>query len=152
MSTVEKLDHNKKFKRGTWMLRSKAEKEHGHNGKQEVQKAIDAGLYECRECKPKTKGGPILEQVKVCEEQDEEMKGKSLKQLAKAGGTMEQDDLKKRASELLADSDASGVSEEEEDPIGVSETENTPSVLKRPSAASSSGRLLQPTRPTTTNN
>ncbi len=74
----------------TWMLRSKVDTEHGGGaqGHEEVQQAIDAGLYKTRFITTKTPQGKPLRLEEVCVPQEEGMQGRTatLATKVRAGG------------------------------------------------------------------
>ena len=112
-----------------WILRAKADTQHGEKGGHEaVQAAIDAGIYKSRMIKVKNKEGKLVqvEQVNISEEKSSKTRDVTWKDKMRAGGQSSEQEFKQKGMKMLMDGTLAISGEDADDPI-----------LKRPAAASS---------------
>ena len=110
--------------RGSWLLRSKAETQHGggEKGAQAIDEAVAAGIYRERftETKDPKTGQDQVSQIQVIEQEGTKMHDVSYRDKARAGGKINEDIFKDKAIGMFVDHD-------NEDPTG-------PTIMKRPAA------------------
>ena len=132
-----------------WQLRAKVETQMGggQKGKDEVQAAIDAGIYKSRVYKAKNKDGKIIhvEEVAVCEQIDSATRDQCYKEKARAGGASNEQEFRSKLVDAFGEPENDAASSKPvlkrpagKDMVQVVKTESTATSKKRAAIADGS--------------